>query len=125
MTIKSALSIAALVAGLGLTGSAYAQTMVGAQTVSEADSAAVMARCTELQTASADAVEVETTSTSTEDAEDDEDTNTAGETTPTFEDESAGEAETTEPADAAVAAIDLEAITLEECIADGWVVATE
>lgn len=114
MTIKSALSVVALAAGL-IAAPVLAQDMIGSQSVSEADRAAVSARCLDLQAGSADATaNGGTSSTSTEDAVDTDDS------TPTFEDDVGADAESDETVDEVGVTLDLDAITLEDCEASGW-----
>ena len=110
MTVKSALSVIALAAGL-VAGPAFAQDlMIGSQTVAEADVEAVKGRCMDLQTAA------ETESLVSEsDSETETDEN---------ETEVAGDAAiSSEPAltDSTTAVgVDLALVTLEDCEAGGW-----
>ncbi len=104
MTIKSSLSVLALVAGVAFAGSAYAQTSVAGFDVSDADLPKVQAQCDALaleeqngDIAGTDPTEPET----------DEDGNTNLEN-----DTSARNASTT---------IDLELITLEDCRTAGLI----
>jgi hypothetical protein len=116
MTIKSALSVVALAAGLvAVPALAQAPKMIGSQTVAEADVEAVKARCLDLQTAA------ETQSLTTES---DSETET--------EEEAATDNETSVAGDAAIAnepaltesptalSVDLAVVTLEDCEAGGW-----
>ncbi len=104
MTIKSSLSVLALVAGVAFAGSAYAQTMVGGFEVSEADLPHVQAHCDAL--ALADQNEP-TAGTNPDEDTTDEDGRTGLET-----DTAARNTSTT---------IDLELITLEDCVEAGLV----
>lgn len=137
MTIKSALSVIALAAGLVATP-AIAQTtmMIGTQTVAEADVEAVKARCLDLKTA-ADTQSLVTTSEG-EEADTDADTDADADAELDADAEvDAGEVavdaetETTLETDASIAnapatdaetatSVDLDIITLEECEAGGW-----
>jgi hypothetical protein len=110
MTIKSALSVVALAAGL-IAGPALAQDMmIGTQTVAEADVEAVKARCLDLQTAA------ETESLTAEsDAEAETDDN---ETSVAADAEIANEPALTESPTAL--SVDLAAVTLEDCEAGAW-----
>jgi hypothetical protein len=114
MTIKSALTVVALAAGL-VAVPAFAQTaamptMIGSLTVPEAEAGAVKARCDELKVAS------ETESLVSVDESEDDDAEST-------ETEPAGDAAIVNvPAtDGATAVtVDLDVITLEDCEAGGW-----
>jgi len=108
MTIKSALSVIALSAGL-IAAPAFAQgMMIGTQTVAETDVEAVKARCADLQLAA----ETESLSSNpVEDADTTEDDSVAGDAA--INDVPATDSET-------ATSVDLGIITLEECEADGW-----
>jgi len=125
MTIKSALSVVALAAGLtavpALAQTSTLPTMIGTQTVSETDAGAVKARCEQLQ------LEAETESLAgTETLPDSNDGTDDGEENDNTDDSGADDAaddtsETDSEADGPSAVmVDLEIITLEECEADGW-----
>lgn len=107
MTIKSALSVIALAAGL-VAGPAIAQsatlpTMIGGITVPEAEAGAVKARCDELKLAAGESLVEESDSDTDDDASEADDV--------------AGKPD----ADGATAVtVDLELVTLEDCEADGW-----
>ncbi len=116
MTIKSALSVVALAAGLSAVPvMAQAPTMIGTQTVAEADVEAVKARCLALQTAaetqslvSPSGSEIETE----EEVENDNETSVAGDA-----------AISSEPAlteSPTALSVDLAVVTLEDCEAGGW-----
>lgn len=116
MTIKSALSVVALAAGLvAVPALAQAPTMIGSQTVAEADVEAVKARCLDLQTAA------ETQSLTTES---EVDTETADGTEDENETSVAGNAAiANEPAlteSPTALSVDLAVVTLEDCEAGGW-----
>ncbi|SMQ70097.1 hypothetical protein SAMN06295905_1772 [Devosia lucknowensis] len=110
MTIKSALSVVALAAGLvAAPVLAQAPTMIGSQTVAEADVGAVQGRCADLKTqAETESLTAETATTE----EDDNETAVAGDATVT------NEPALTESASAS--AVDLAVVTLEDCEAGGW-----
>lgn len=117
MTIKSALSVVALAAGL-VAAPTFAQSsmMIGTQTVAETDVEAVKARCDDLKRAD------ETQSLSeTKDADDADDDAASDEET--ADDSVAGDADIVDvPATDSETAtsVDLGIITLEECEAGGW-----
>lgn len=105
MTIKSALSVVALAAGL-VAGPAFAQTaalptMIGSITVPEAEAGAVKARCDELKVAAETESLVEESDSETDDPTDDD----------TDDDAADG---------ATAVTVDLDVITLEDCEASGW-----
>ncbi len=114
MTIKTALTVVALAAGLVaapvMAQTAAAGTMIGSQTVAESDVEAVKGRCMDLQIAA------DTESLTTEAAEDDAET--------TNETSVAGDAGiTNEPAltqSASANNVDLALVTREDCEAGGW-----
>lgn len=81
---------------LGLSGAAYAQTMIGNQTLSEADAERVKTYCEDLKLESEQAV-----------------SGSAEEATP--------EAEGSEDSGAMVGTLDLSTVTLEQCIEAGFV----
>lgn len=121
MTIKSALSVVALAAGLAvvpaMAQSAALPTTIGSITVPEAEAGAVKARCDVLKT-NADTeslVEDNNAEAGEDDASDDSSEN---------EPSVAGDASvSSEPAltDSATATtVDLAVITLEDCEAGGW-----
>ena len=108
MTIKSALSVVALAAGL-IAGPALAQDMmIGTQTVAEADVEAVKARCLDLQTAA----ETESLTAESDAETDDNETSVAADA------EIANEPALTESPTAL--SVDLAAVTLEDCEAGAW-----
>ena len=86
---------------LGLSGAAYAQTMIGNQTLTEADAERVKTYCEDLKTDSEQAV-----GSSVEDA------------TP---DEATPDADASEESGGAVGTLDLSTITLEQCVEAGFV----
>lgn len=107
MTIKSALSVAALT--IALSGAAFAQGMtINGVAVSEADQPAVQERCDGLATA-------ESTESLTESSDSSEDS-TAGGT-----DAAVVDAPAVNEAQAATATIDLDTIDLQACIDGGFV----
>ena len=111
MTIKSALSVVALAAGLAATPVFAQGMMIGSQTVAEADVETVKARCVELQTAAdtgASATDAETANVDS----DEPDEVTEGEAT--FEDEA------NDGTEEQASTLDLEVVTLEDCEAGGW-----
>jgi len=97
MHIKTIASATILAAMLGLGGAAYAQTMIGNQSVSEADMERVKVYCEDLKTAA----------------------NQAEGTTPTEGEEAP--AATAENSTAAVGSVDLDAITIENCLEAGFI----
>ncbi|WP_323015204.1 hypothetical protein [Devosia sp.] len=98
MHIKAIASAATLAVVLGFAGTAAAQTMIGNQTVSEADHERVKNYCEDLKTADNQAV------SSTE------------------SDETAAADEGTEATEtAAIGSVDLDQVTLENCIEAGFV----
>lgn len=98
MHIKAIASAATLAVVLGFAGTAAAQTMIGNQTVSEADHERVKNYCEDLKTADTQAM------------------------SGTENDEASTTDEGTEAAEtAAVGAVDLDQITLENCIEAGFV----
>jgi len=117
MTIKSALSVVALAAGLVAVPSFAQDRMIGTFSVPAAEVRAVQARCDDLKL-NADTESLVSESDSETDNEDDaeDDANT--------ETEVAGDAGvSSEPAltDSPTATtVDLAAITLEDCEAGGW-----
>lgn len=115
MTIKSALSVVALAAGL-VAGPAFAQDMmIGSQTVAEADVEAVKARCLDLRTAAETESLVSESDSETEteeDVENDNETSVAGDA-----DISSEPALTESPT---ALSVDLAVVTLEDCEAGGW-----
>lgn len=108
MTIKSALSVIALSAGLIATPAFAQGMMIGTQTVAETDVEAVAARCADLQLA---ASTESLSSGSEEDSDNTEDDSVAGDAA--IEDVPATDSET-------ATSVDLGIITLAECEADGW-----
>lgn len=112
MTIKSALSVAALT--IALTGAAFAQGMtINGVAVSESDMAAVQERCDQLSTAATtESIAGTTENGKTESTED----SSAGGTDATVTD-----APAVNEAQAATATIDLDTITLEACTTGGFV----
>lgn len=112
MTIKSALSVAALT--IALTGAAFAQGMtINGVAVSESDMAAVQERCDQL----ANAGSTESIAGTTEDGN----TDSAADSTAGGTDATVTEAPAVNEAQAATAAIDLDTITLEACTTGGFV----
>jgi len=107
MTIKSALSVIALAAGLVAAPALAQDRMIGETAVPEADVAVVEAHCETLQMGDESTLSVS--------GEDEEDNSTLD---PTDGDDT-GEGD--QPAgDGATASIDLSLITLEDCEAGGW-----
>ena len=111
MTIKSALSVVALAAGL-VAGPAFAQSsmMIGTQSVAETDVGAVKARCADLKLADETQSLSDDANTDTDDEETADDT-VAGDAD--IEDVPATDSET-------ALQVDLGIITLAECEAGGW-----
>ena len=105
MTIKSALSIVALMSGIAFSGAAYAQTMVGNNDVSEADLAVVQQHCDALALADMNSDIAGDTTPETENSADDESTGIQADT-------QARNTSTT---------VDLDTITLEDCRTAGLV----
>jgi hypothetical protein len=114
MTIKSALSVVALAAGLvAAPVLAQSPTMIGTQTVTEADVGAVQARCDVLRT------NAETESLVSEsDSETETETDTDTETSVAGDAAVSSEPAVTESASAS--SVDVAIITLEDCEAGGW-----
>ncbi|MHA6297594.1 hypothetical protein [Devosia sp. CAU 1758] len=126
MTIKSALSVVALAAGLvavpAMGQTSTMPTMIGTQTVSDVDAGAVKARCEQLQLAeSTDSLSGTRTPPDSTDSIDDGDENDTNDDQGTG-DVSEDDVTTSEPeADGATALhVDLDIVTLAECEADGW-----
>lgn len=115
MTIKSALSIAALT--VALTGGAFAQGMtINRAAVSEADMPAVQERCDQL----ANAESTESLSTTTDSATESGASNSDGDAT-AANDAVTEEAPATNEAQNATTTIDLDTIDLQACIDGGFV----
>ena len=118
MHIKTIASAIALTAALGFSGYSYAQTMIGNQNVSEADMERVKVYCEDLQTAENQAV-------GTVDANDDAENSAvddSGSEDPA--DPVTAEPNPEEEPEADVGSVDLDAITLENCIEAGFIEAT-
>jgi hypothetical protein len=113
MTIKSALSVAALT--VALTGAAFAQgmTMNGAP-VSESDMPAVQERCDQLSNADATQSLTDTTSDAADTASDANDSNASN-------DAVLETAPATNQVENATTKIDLDTISLQACIDGGFV----
>src|SRR6218665_4221972 len=99
MHIKTIASAAILTAALGFSSFAYAQTMIGNATVSEADMERVKVACEDLQTAANQAEGVEGSSVEGTDEPD----NSAEDSTAT------------------IGSIDADQVTLENCLAGGFI----
>lgn len=115
MTIKSALSVIALAAGL-VAGPVFAQTaalptMIGSIAVPEAEAGAVKARCDELKLAAETQSLVEDSEADDDAAADEEGDDAAGDAALVDEPESDG---------ATAVTVDLDLVTLEDCEASGW-----
>ncbi|MBN9334192.1 hypothetical protein [Devosia sp.] len=119
MTIKSALSVAALT--VALTGAAFAQgmTMNGAP-VSESDMPAVQERCDQLSNAAATQSLTDNSSDTHSDANDANDTNDTNDTNASNDAVLENAPETNELANATTK-IDLDTISLQACIDGGFV----
>lgn len=102
MRIQTIISAAALSIALGFTGAAFAQTSIGGQTISEADQEVVKNHCEDLKLADSQAVQGS------------EDTKPVPETDNDNE-------KTDEPDTTAVDGVDLNMITLADCIEAGFV----
>ena len=118
MHIKAIVSATALTVALGFGTAAYAQTMIGSQTVSEADMERVKVYCEDLQNAENQAAgavddDSEADDTTTGTPVDTDEDGTVDETQP------AADAEDTDTA--AVGALDMDAITLENCKEAGFI----
>ncbi|WIY51764.1 hypothetical protein O9Z70_09715 [Devosia sp. YIM 151766] len=113
MTIKSTLSIVALLTGVAFSGAAYAQTMVGNHDVSDADMPYVQAHCDSLKLADDDSRRAGTQSDdateATEPAE--------GEETMPAEDNLQADIDSRNSS----TTVDLDTITLDDCITAGLV----
>jgi hypothetical protein len=112
MHIKAIVSATALTIALGFGTAAYAQTMIGNQTVSEADMDRVKVYCEDLQNAenqAAGATGAEAELTETDDGSGTDDTTGAT-------DDGSNDS-------AAVGSIDMDLITLENCVEAGFVTA--
>jgi len=114
MTIKSALSVAALT--IALTGAAFAQGMtINGVAVSEADQAAVQERCDGLANA-------ESTESLASAPAEDSSTDTSGGNDATAANDAVTEgAPAVNEAQAATATIDLDTIDLQACVDGGFV----
>jgi hypothetical protein len=98
MRITTIASTAVLTLMLGLSSGAYAQTMIGNQNLTEADVQRVQTYCDDLKTASEQAVGAEAS------------------------DENATEADESDESEAGqIGTLDMDAITLENCIEAGFV----
>ena len=104
MTIKSVLSVVALLSGVAFSGAAYAQTMVGNNDVSDADLPYVQQHCDALQLADLNS---SVAGENPNESETDENNQTGTEA-----DIAARNSSTT---------VDLDTITLEDCVAAGLV----
>ncbi|ODT79258.1 MAG: hypothetical protein ABS76_20575 [Pelagibacterium sp. SCN 64-44] len=104
MTIKSTLSVAALLAGVVFSGSAFAQTMVGNNDVSDADLPYVQQHC--------DALKLADENSDVAGTKPDEETTNEDGRTGLEADTAARNSSTT---------VDLDTITLDDCIAAGLV----
>lgn len=114
MNMKSSLSVVALVAGLAFSGASFAQTSpttIGGAEVSAEDSAAVAQRCSELNVASTTESLTASDDSSTGDVAVNAGTSDATVTT----------APDTNEIQQDTSAVDLDAISLEDCTTDGWV----
>ncbi len=112
MHIKTIVSATALAVALGFGTAAYAQTMIGNQTVSEADMERVKVYCEDLQNAENQAAGA--TDAETELNEEDDNSGT---------DDTAGPTDDGSNDSAAVGSIDMDIITLENCVEAGFVTA--
>lgn len=120
MKIKTTISAIALAAGLALSGSVYAQTMINGVEVAEGDLAAVQQRCDDLATAAATSdiatapdADDGTPEETNDDPSDDPNTGAADATVNS-------QADVNEVANA-LTSIDLETLTLEACVDAGLV----
>ena len=104
MTIKSTLGVVALLSGIALSGSAFAQTMVGSHEVSETDLPIVQQHC--------DALALADQNSGAEAQQPSESTTNADSQTNVEEDTAALNASST---------VDLDTITLEDCRTAGLV----
>ena len=119
MHIKAIVSAAALSVALGFGGVAYAQTMIGEQTISEGDLERVKVYCEDLQNAENQAAGATDADTEAGETTEDDANNSAGEDA---EAASAGAGDTGDTEDsAAVGSIDMDLITLENCVEAGFV----
>lgn len=116
MPIKAIVSAAALTVALGFAGSAAAQTMIGNQSVSEADHQRVLNYCEDLKNADNQAVsETDNDETATTEANNGTGTDDAN------ADANAMATDTDDSDPAAVGSVDFDQITLENCIEAGFV----
>jgi hypothetical protein len=121
MHIRTIASATAIAAVLGFGTAAYAQTMIGSQTVSEGDMERVKVYCEDLQNAenqAAGATDDETEAGNT--TEDDAD-NSTGEDAEAASEDAPDTADTEDTA--AVGSIDMDLITLENCKEAGFITA--
>ena len=112
MHIKAIVSATALTVALGFGTAAYAQTMIGSQTVSEADMERVKVYCEDLQNAENQAAGATDAETELNEEDDGSSTDDTADATSDGDNDSA-----------AVGAIDMDIITLENCIEAGFVTA--
>jgi len=114
MTIKSTLSVVALLSGIAFSGAAFAQEMtIAGAPVAEADVAAVQERCDQLSTAASTQSLVEN---SENEASDSSETGASVEGDATI-----SSAEAVNEIQQSTTTIDLETITLQNCIDGGFV----
>ena len=121
MHIKTIVSAVALSVALGFGTAAYAQTMIGSQTVSEGDMERVKVHCEDLQNQANQAAGATDADTEAGETTEDDANNSTG-TDASAADAAAPSTGDTEDS-AAVGAIDMDAITLEACLEGGFVTA--
>jgi hypothetical protein len=112
MHIKAIVSATALTVALGFGTAAFAQTMIGDQTVSEGDMERVKVYCEDLQNAENQAAGATAAEEELTEADDGSSADDTADATDDGDDDSA-----------AVGSIDMDIITLENCIEAGFVTA--
>lgn len=121
MHIKTIVSAAALSVALGFGTAAYAQTMIGGQTVSEADMERVKVYCEDLQNSENQAAGATDAETEAAETTQDDANNSSGVDAKAADAAAPGVGDTEDTA--AVGSIDMDAITLDACIEGGFVTA--
>ena len=121
MHIRTIVSAAALSVALGFGTAAYAQTMIGEQTVSEGDMERVKVYCEDLQNAENQAAGATDDETEAGDTTQDDADNSTGEDAEAASENAPDTADSDDSA--AVGSIDMDLITLENCKEAGFITA--
>ena len=117
MHIKTLVSASTLAIALGFAGTAFAQTSIGGQTLSEGDMERVKVHCEDLQNQANQAAGA--TGAESDLNEDDSDSDTDDGTGTDTDTESEDESDT-----AAVGSVDMDLITVETCAEAGFITPT-